>query len=130
MPQSKHKVAVIGGGPAGLMAAETLARGGCAVTIYERMANPGRKFLLAGRGGLNLTHGEPLATFLARYGDIDARLRTCIEAFPPTALRSRRSSVRTTCGCPCCGLGSAASRCKVSPLSGDNAGLAGTPLAR
>ena len=61
----KH-VAVIGAGPAGLMAAEVCARGGAAVTVYERMPSVGRKFLMAGRGGLNLTHSEELDSFLAR----------------------------------------------------------------
>jgi uncharacterized flavoprotein (TIGR03862 family) len=79
--------AVIGGGPAGLMAAEVLAQGGGAVTVYDRMPSVGRKLLMAGRGGLNLTHGEPLPQFLARYGDGAARLRAAIEAFPPQALR-------------------------------------------
>ena len=65
---SKH-VAVIGAGPAGLMAAEVLARGGAQVTVYDRMPSAGRKFLMAGRGGLNLTHSEEMQAFLARYGD-------------------------------------------------------------
>jgi uncharacterized flavoprotein (TIGR03862 family) len=80
-------VAVIGGGPAGLMAAEVLSGGGAAVTVYERMASVGRKFLLAGRGGLNLTHSEPLADLLSRYGAAMPHLREAIEAFPPAALR-------------------------------------------
>ncbi|MFO1025910.1 MAG: TIGR03862 family flavoprotein [Acetobacteraceae bacterium] len=79
-------VAVIGGGPAGLMAAEVLARSGVAVTVYERMPAPGRKLLMAGRGGLNLTHAEPLPQFLARYGDRHDRLAPLIQAFPPEAL--------------------------------------------
>ncbi|HEY3950865.1 TIGR03862 family flavoprotein [Phenylobacterium sp.] len=79
-------VAVVGGGPAGLMAAETLAKAGCAVTIYERMPSVGRKFLLAGRGGLNLTHSEPLEAFLGRYGEAAPRLAPLIEAFAPAAL--------------------------------------------
>lgn len=86
-PSANATIAVIGGGPAGLMAAEILAQGGAAVTIYDQMASLGRKFLLAGRGGLNLTHGEDLALLLTRYGDIDPLLRGAIEAFPPTALR-------------------------------------------
>ena len=85
---AQRTVAVIGGGPAGLMAAETLARAGVAVTVYDSMANPGRKFLLAGRGGLNLTHSEPLAAMLPRYGAAAAHLRPAIEAFPPEALRA------------------------------------------
>ena len=60
---------VIGGGPAGLIAAEVLARAGVTVTVYDRMPSPGRKFLLAGHGGLNITHSEDRDPFLARYGD-------------------------------------------------------------
>lgn len=81
------EVAVVGGGPAGLMAADVLARGGAAVTVYERMPSLGRKFLLAGRGGLNLTHSEPLDTFMPRYREAAPHLRTAIEAFSPTDLR-------------------------------------------
>ena len=80
--------AVIGGGPAGLIAAEVLGRAGVAVTVYDRMPSVGRKFLMAGRGGLNLTHSEDLAPFLTRYGDIAPLLRRAIEAFPPSALRA------------------------------------------
>lgn len=80
-------VAVIGAGPAGLMAAEVLAAGGARVTIYDRMPSVGRKLLMAGRGGLNLTHSEPLETFLARYREAMPHLRAAIEAFPPEALR-------------------------------------------
>lgn len=88
MQHFTHNVAVIGGGPAGLMAAETLAAGGAHVTIYERMPRVARKLLLAGRGGLNLTHSEPLEDFLARYRDAAPRLRAAIEAFPPDMLRA------------------------------------------
>jgi uncharacterized flavoprotein (TIGR03862 family) len=84
---SKIKTAVIGAGPAGLMAAEVLAQGGASVTVYDAMASVGRKFLLAGRGGLNLTHSEPLPEFLARYGSAILQLAPAIEAFPPQALR-------------------------------------------
>jgi uncharacterized flavoprotein (TIGR03862 family) len=84
----RARVAVIGGGPAGLMAAEVLARGGARVTLYERMPSAGRKFLLAGRGGLNLTHSEELERLLARYGAAMPRLRAAIEAFSPAALRA------------------------------------------
>jgi len=80
--------AVIGAGPAGLIAAETLAREGVSVTVYDRMPAPGRKFLLAGRGGLNLTHSEEFERFLSRYGAAAPRLRAAIEAFPPSALRT------------------------------------------
>lgn len=78
--------AVIGAGPAGLMAAEKLSAGGVAVTVYERMPSAGRKLLMAGRGGLNLTHSEPLDLFITRYGTASAHLRPMLEAFPPTAL--------------------------------------------
>jgi uncharacterized flavoprotein (TIGR03862 family) len=80
-------VAVIGAGPAGLMAAEVLACGGARVTVYDAMPSAGRKFLMAGRGGLNLTHSEPLSDFLTRYGAATPRLDASIEAFPPNALR-------------------------------------------
>jgi uncharacterized flavoprotein (TIGR03862 family) len=80
-------VAVIGAGPAGLMAAEVLARGGASVTVYDAMPSAGRKFLMAGRGGLNLTHSEPLPKFLARYREATPQLKPAIEAFPPNALR-------------------------------------------
>ncbi|MFC4837833.1 NAD(P)/FAD-dependent oxidoreductase [Bradyrhizobium sp. GCM10023182] len=80
-------VAVIGAGPAGLMAAEVLAQGGASVTVYDAMPSAGRKFLMAGRGGLNLTHSEPLADFLPRYREAMPHLRDAIEAFPPDALR-------------------------------------------
>jgi uncharacterized flavoprotein (TIGR03862 family) len=79
-------VAVIGAGPAGLMAAEVLARGGAGVTVYDAMPSAGRKFLMAGRGGLNLTHGEALPEFLKRYGTAMPRLEAAIKAFPPDAL--------------------------------------------
>jgi uncharacterized flavoprotein (TIGR03862 family) len=77
---------VIGGGPAGLMAAEVLARARVAVTLYEQMPSVGRKLLMAGRGGLNLTHAEPLPIFLSRYGAARAWLEPIITAFPPEAL--------------------------------------------
>ena len=63
-----HHIAVVGAGPAGLFAAEILAEKGFSVTIYDRMPSPARKFLMAGRGGLNLTHSEPVSAFLDRYG--------------------------------------------------------------
>lgn len=79
-------VAIVGGGPAGLFAAEIIANAGHRVSIYERMPSPARKFLLAGRGGLNLTHSESLERFLARYGDGADQVRTAVEAFPPEQL--------------------------------------------
>ena len=82
------RVAVIGGGPAGLMAAEKLAAAGAAVTVYDRMPTVGRKFLMAGRGGLNLTHSELLDNFIGRYGAAAAQLAPVLQAFPPSALRA------------------------------------------
>ena len=81
-------VAVVGGGPGGLMAAQVLADAGRSVTVYERMPSVGRKFLLAGRGGLNLTHTESLERFLDRYGSARARLAPAIGAFGPADLRA------------------------------------------
>lgn len=80
-------VVVIGAGPAGLMAAERLAFAGHRVDIYDRMPSPARKFLMAGRGGLNLTHSEPLDAFMTRYGPARERLAGAIERMPPSALR-------------------------------------------
>jgi uncharacterized flavoprotein (TIGR03862 family) len=80
-------IAIIGGGPAGLAAAEHLSGVGHAVTIYDRMPSLGRKFLMAGRGGLNLTHGEPLDLFLKRYGAAETAIAPFIRAHDPAALR-------------------------------------------
>ncbi len=85
---SRRAVAVMGGGPSGLMAAEVLAAGGARVTVYDRMPSLGRKFLLAGRGGLNLTHGEAFEPFVGRYGAASDHLRRAVEEFPPVALRA------------------------------------------
>lgn len=82
------KVVVIGGGPAGLMAAECARAAGAEVDLYDAMASPGRKFLLAGKGGLNLTHAEPLEPFLGRYGADRNRIEPLIRAFSPQALRA------------------------------------------
>lgn len=70
------------------MAAEILAQAGCAVTLHERMPSPARKFLIAGRGGLNLTHSEPRAAFLARYGAAAEWLAPMLDAFPPGRLQA------------------------------------------
>lgn len=82
----RGRVLVVGAGPAGLMAAETVASAGYNVTIIEQMPSAGRKLLMAGRGGLNLTHSEPLETFLGRYGTAREVLEPAIRAFPPEAL--------------------------------------------
>lgn len=81
-------VAIVGGGPAGLIAAETLARAGAAVTVFEQRRSVARKLILAGRGGLNITHSEPLELLLDRYGPARAALEPAIVDFPPDALRS------------------------------------------
>jgi hypothetical protein len=81
-------IAIIGAGPSGLTAAEVLAQGGVGVTVYDAMPSAARKFLMAGRGGLNLTHSEPLPAFLSRYREAMPRLAAAIEAFPPDQLRA------------------------------------------
>ncbi|WP_336486250.1 TIGR03862 family flavoprotein [Methylobacterium nigriterrae] len=85
--QADQDIAIVGGGPAGLAAAEVLGQAGHAVTVYDQMPSVGRKLLIAGRGGLNLTHSEPLPAFLARYHP-DGSLAEAIRAFPPEALRA------------------------------------------
>ena len=85
--KSPNTCAVIGGGPAGLMAAETLATAGCAVTVFDRMPSLGRKLLMAGIGGLNLTHSENLEDFQNRYRG-SAVLRPMIDGFDPGELRA------------------------------------------
>ncbi len=82
------RVTVVGGGPAGLMAAEVLATAGVQVVVREQMASVGRKFLVAGRGGLNLTHSENLDAFLGRYGAAAPRLAAAIAGFGPADLRA------------------------------------------
>ncbi|WP_067340036.1 NAD(P)/FAD-dependent oxidoreductase [Stappia indica] len=82
------QVVVVGAGPAGLIAADRLSAAGLAVTIIERMPSPARKLLMAGRGGLNLTHGEEMPAFLSRYRDAEAQLAPAIAAFDPAALRA------------------------------------------
>jgi uncharacterized flavoprotein (TIGR03862 family) len=85
---SPRQIAIIGGGPAGLIAAETLAGLGHKVTIYDRMASLGRKFLLAGRGGLNLTHSEPHDAFVARYGAGKDWMAAMLAHFSPDDLQA------------------------------------------
>lgn len=81
-------VAVIGGGPAGLMAAEALAHQHVRVDVYDAMPSVGRKFLMAGKGGMNITHSEPLEPFLGRYGARRAQIAPLLDAFGPDALRA------------------------------------------
>jgi len=80
-------IIIIGGGPAGLIAAERLAQAGKAVSVYDRKPSVGRKFLMAGRGGLNLTHSEPLDDFLKRYGTTEHILAPLLRNFTPDDLR-------------------------------------------
>ncbi|NTJ44390.1 TIGR03862 family flavoprotein [Agrobacterium larrymoorei] len=82
------QVAIIGGGPAGLMAAETLAQAGVAVTLYEAMPTVARKFLMAGKSGLNITHAEDYARFTSRFGRAKERLDNTLDNFTPTMLRA------------------------------------------
>lgn len=83
----KHSVAIIGGGPAGLMAAEVLAQAGIQVDVYDAMPSVGRKFLMAGKGGMNITHSEPFDNFVTRYGARRADIEPLLNAFPPDSLR-------------------------------------------
>jgi len=85
---SPPRLAIVGGGPAGLMAAETALAAGLAVDIHDAMGSVGRKFLLAGKGGLNLTHGEPRAAFVQRYGERAAEVSRWLDAFDADALRN------------------------------------------
>lgn len=87
MGNKPFKVAVIGGGPAGLMAAEVLSCAGVQVEVYDAMPSVGRKFLMAGKGGMNITHSEPMDAFLTRYGARSAQIAPLLDAFGPDALR-------------------------------------------
>lgn len=101
MSDPPHKIAVIGGGPAGLFAAEILAkrlgRRGYSVEIFDHMARPGRKFLMAGRSGLNLTHDEAPERFLSRYGASAPFLRESLERFTPEDLQKWTNSLGQSC---------------------------------
>ncbi|CUR64804.1 TIGR03862 family flavoprotein [Achromobacter xylosoxidans] len=100
MSASSWRVAVIGGGPAGLMAAEGLAARGIQVDVYDAMPSVGRKFLMAGRGGLNLTHSEAAAPFLARYGARAAQIESWLRALDGDGLRAwaRQLGIETFVG--------------------------------
>ena len=81
------RIGIVGGGPAGLMAAEVLSARGHAVTVLEAMPTIGRKFLLAGKSGLNLTHSEPYDRFATRFGAANERLRPALDGFTPEDVR-------------------------------------------
>jgi len=87
MSRNQQSVAVIGGGPAGLMAAQELAAAGLRVDVYDAMPSVGRKFLLAGRGGMNITHAEDYERFVTRYGARAGELRPMLDAFGPQQVR-------------------------------------------
>jgi uncharacterized flavoprotein (TIGR03862 family) len=84
---NSHRVAVIGAGPAGLMAAEVLAAGGMQVDVYDAMPSAGRKFLLAGKGGMNITHSEPYDRFVGRYNERSREVAQWLDAFKPEQVR-------------------------------------------
>lgn len=87
MSNKPGTVAIIGGGPAGLMAAEVLIQGGARVDLYDAMPSVGRKFLMAGKGGMNITHAEPVEAFLSRYGACRAQIQPLLDSFGPEALQ-------------------------------------------
>ncbi|MGQ0621291.1 MAG: TIGR03862 family flavoprotein [Panacagrimonas sp.] len=87
-PSRSPRIAVVGGGPAGLMAAEASRAAGMEVALFEHMGSVGRKFLLAGKGGLNLTHGEPFEQFVQRYGPQREVIETWLAAFDADTLRA------------------------------------------
>jgi hypothetical protein len=86
--EGNRTVAIIGGGPAGLMAAEVLSQAGVKVDLYDAMPSVGRKFLMAGKGGMNITHSEPFDQFLSRYGSRQTHIKRLLDVFGPEALRA------------------------------------------
>ncbi len=88
MKPHTFRVAVVGAGPAGLMAAEVLSAAGVAVQVFDAMPSVGRKFLLAGKGGLNLTHAEPFDAFVPRYAEAAAPLQPMLQSFGATEVRA------------------------------------------
>lgn len=93
MSHSVPTLAIVGGGPAGLMAAESAASSPLRIQLYDAMPSVGRKFLLTGKGGLNLTHSEPLAQFIHRYEPLPGPLETALHAFPPQSVRDWAASL-------------------------------------
>ena len=94
-PMTRRTVLILGGGPAGLMAAETLARAGRCVIVCEAMPTFGRKFLLAGKSGLNITHSEDFSQFRTRFGAANDHLAAALDAFTPTDVRNWAASLGT-----------------------------------
>ncbi|EGE56969.1 putative dehydrogenase protein [Rhizobium etli CNPAF512] len=92
---NQKRIAIIGGGPAGLAAAELLSLSGDAVTVYDAMPTFARKFLLAGKSGLNITHSEDYARFVTRFGTASARLRPALDAFTPGDIRDWAAGLGT-----------------------------------
>lgn len=92
---TRRKIAIIGGGPAGLMAAEILSRRGHSVTVYEAMPTVARKFLLAGKSGLNITHSEEFPRFVDRFGSANEWLRAPLDAFTPDNVRAWAAGLGT-----------------------------------
>ena len=88
MSRAQHSATIIGGGPAGLMAAEVLANAGVQVELFDAMPSVGRKFLLAGVGGMNITHSEPYPAFVSRYAERQAEINKLLQQFGPDDLRS------------------------------------------
>jgi uncharacterized flavoprotein (TIGR03862 family) len=92
---NQKRIAIIGGGPAGLAAAELLSRSGHAVTVYDAMPTFARKFLLAGKSGLNITHSEDYARFATRFGPASVHLRAALDAFTPDDIRDWAAGLGT-----------------------------------
>ena len=90
-------IAIIGAGPSGLICADILSQAGLMVTVYERLKSPGRKFLMAGRGGLNLTHSEPIEAFMCRYAEARHYLAPMIHAFGPKHLMDWADALGAEC---------------------------------